>query len=142
MGHNMRLFGDYKECEFCKRPLPMDYDKTLCPHCIENQLFHEVKEFIRANDVNEYQVAEEFHIPVRQVKEWIREGRIEYKMQPKNLSTDYCVSCGAPISFGSYCSKCMKLASMKKGYSVNDIHMEDSRMRFLDFGDPSHKKQS
>lgn len=136
----MTLFGDYKECEFCKRPLPDDYDETMCPHCIENQLFHEVKEFIRENDVNEYQVAAEFHIPVRQVKEWIREGRIEYKTQPKNLSSDYCVRCGASILFGSYCSKCMKLASMNKGYAVNDMPMEDSQMRFLNLGDSKHKK--
>ena len=134
------IFGDYKECEFCKRPLPDDYDETMCPHCIENQLFHEVKEFIRENDVNEYQVAAEFHIPVRQVKEWIREGRIEYKTQPKNLSSDYCVRCGASILFGSYCSKCMKLASMNKGYAVNDMPMEDSQMRFLNLGDSKHKK--
>ena len=140
MGRKMTLFGDYKECEFCKRPLPDDYDETMCPHCIENQLFHEVKEFIRENDVNEYQVAAEFHIPVRQVKEWIREGRIEYKTQPKNLSSDYCVRCGASILFGSYCSKCMKLASMNKGYAVNVMPMEDSQMRFLNLGDSKHKK--
>ena len=42
---------------------------------------------------------------------------------------------------GSYCSKCMKLAAMNKGYAISDIHMEDSRMRFLDLGDSFKKKK-
>lgn len=129
----MKLFNNYNECEFCKHPLPIDYEETLCPHCLENQLFHEVKEYIRENDVNEYQVAEQFQIPVRQVKEWIREGRIEYKMAPTNISSDYCRRCGTSIAFGSYCSKCIKLKDLNKGYATNEFDMEDSKMRFLDF---------
>ena len=73
------LFGNYKYCEECKRPLPLTYKENLCPSCIEQKLFREVKEYIRENDVNEYDVAQHFHIPHMQVKKWIREGRIEYK---------------------------------------------------------------
>ena len=51
-----RLFGNYKECEYCKRPLPIHYEHALCPNCLDAQLFHEVKEFIRSNNVNEYEV--------------------------------------------------------------------------------------
>ena len=48
------LFGNYKYCEECKRPLPLTYKENLCPSCIEQKLFREVKEYIRENDVNEY----------------------------------------------------------------------------------------
>ena len=57
------LFGNYKYCEECKRPLPLTYKENLCPSCIEQKLFREVKEYIRENDVNEYDVAQHFHIP-------------------------------------------------------------------------------
>ena len=65
----------YKYCEFCGRTLPKHYEGTLCPTCQEAQLFRNVRDYIRANTVNEYEVAEHFHIPLRQIKEWIREGR-------------------------------------------------------------------
>ena len=102
------LFGNYKYCEECKRPLPLTYKENLCPSCIEQKLFREVKEYIRENDVNEYDVAQHFHIPHMQVKKWIREGRIEYKDDHLNTITMHCTRCGAPISFGTLCAKCMR----------------------------------
>ena len=49
----------YKYCEFCGRTLPKHYEGTLCPTCQEAQLFRNVRDYIRANTVNEYEVAEE-----------------------------------------------------------------------------------
>ena len=40
----------------------------------KHSFFRNVRDYIRANTVNEYEVAEHFHIPLRQIKEWIREG--------------------------------------------------------------------
>lgn len=124
------LFGNFKYCEICRRPLSLDYKNALCPGCQEQQLFREVKEFIRANDVNEYDVALEFNIPLSQVKRWIREGRIEYKDKRLNTITMHCIDCGAAISFGTLCTKCMR----KKGMSVHSVlnGTDSSRMRFLD----------
>ena len=59
----------YKYCEFCGRTLPKHYEGTLCPTCQEAQLFRNVRDYIRANTVNEYEVAEHFHIPLRQIKD-------------------------------------------------------------------------
>ena len=50
----------YKYCEFCGRTLPKHYEGTLCPTCQEAQLFRNVRDYIRANTVNEYEVAEHF----------------------------------------------------------------------------------
>lgn len=124
------LFGNYKYCEICRRPLPLTYKDSLCPACIEQQLFHEVKEYIRENDVTEYDVALHFNIPLHRVKQWIREGRIEYKEDRLNKITLHCMQCGAPISFGTLCSKCLRA----KNTSVHSTGQpaESSRMRYLD----------
>lgn len=107
-------------CENCKRPLPHDYKENLCPRCLDLALFREVKEFIRTHDVNEYEVAEHFKIPLRQVKSWIKDGRIEYK-QSESASTIaglHCQRCGAPVTFGTLCPKCLRLLNGNKGYST------------------------
>ena len=125
------LFGNYKYCEECKRPLPLTYKENLCPSCIEQKLFREVKEYIRENDVNEYDVAQHFHIPHIQVKKWIREGRIEYKDDHLNTITMHCTRCGAPISFGTLCAKCMRQKEVSVHSSARE-DVSDSRMRFIE----------
>ena len=92
-------------------------------------LFQEVKEYIRANDVTEYDVASHFNLPLQQVKQWIREGRIEYKDSHLNTISMYCIKCGAPISFGQLCPKCLKQMNMA-GHSCGSP-LEDSRMRYF-----------
>lgn len=129
---NENLFGNLKYCRVCHRPLPMDYETDICIGCEENELFHQVKEFIRSRDVTEYQVAEEFQIPIRKVKNWIKEGRIEYKERKEKIQSLHCVSCGEPIAFGSYCQKCYKLHHTAKGGVV--AQKGDDRMRFLEKG--------
>ena len=111
--------NNVKVCESCKRPLPFDYKETLCPRCLDMALFREVKEFIRTHDVNEYEVAEHFKIPLRQVKAWIKDGRIEYKTTDtaSKISGMHCQRCGAPESFGTLCPKCLRLVNGTKGYS-------------------------
>ncbi|SDB18271.1 hypothetical protein [Eubacterium oxidoreducens] len=125
-----------KQCEECGRAMPIDYPHNICPTCKENSLFREVREFIRANDVNEYQVADKFNLPVEQVKNWIRNGRIEYKqLGEKNLmGGNYCARCGASVSFGTLCPKCLRLMNnQKKGVAIQKPSDSDnSKMRFLD----------
>ncbi|MCH5332432.1 MAG: hypothetical protein J1D89_00615 [Agathobacter sp.] len=129
------LFGNFKQCKECGRALSQHYEGDLCPRCIDAGLFREVKEFIRSNNVNEYEVAEHFHIHLKQVKEWIREGRIEYCIDDpsSNVSSLHCQRCGVAVNFGTLCPKCLKLLNGNKGYT-SDTPGEDSRMRFLDRG--------
>lgn len=127
------LFGKYKQCEFCGRPLPNDYEDVLCPRCKDNKLFHDVKEFIRANQVNEYEVADHFAIPLKQVKAWIREGRIEYNTtsESRTISGMHCQHCGAPVTFGSLCPKCLKLLNGGRGTAAAN-NTANSKMHYLD----------
>ena len=128
-----KLFENYKQCEMCKCPLPLDYKGELCPHCTEIRLFQDVKDYIRANDVNEFDVANHFNIPLKQVKAWIREGRIEYKEPNKTTLTGlHCQRCGAPVAFGTLCPKCLKIMNGNKGYEVKKPDYTNDKMRFLD----------
>lgn len=135
MATQKSLFNNYKQCDICKGPLPEKYQGNTCPYCTEAKLFHQVKDYIRNNDVNEYQVAEHFHIPLYQVKVWIREGRIEYKTSPNDNSINglHCQRCGAPVNFGALCPKCLKQVNGGKGYHVKKrTDDDDEKMRFLD----------
>ena len=109
--------------------------ENLCPRCLDLALFREVKEFIRTHDVNEYEVAEHFKIPLRQVKSWIKDGRIEYK-QSESASTIaglHCQRCGAPVTFGTLCPKCLRLLNGNKGYSTGyDAGKTKSKMYHLE----------
>lgn len=109
------LFQSYKYCEICHRNLPLNYKETACPACAEYALFQKVKEYIRASDVNEYQVADHFKVPLQLVRKWIREGRIQYKETTKGKVTMHCQLCGAQIAFGNICPKCHKEQNISGG---------------------------
>ena len=126
---------NYKYCEYCGATLSRNSKSDYCQRCQEILLFHEVKDFIRTNDVNEYQVADYFELPLRVVKGWINDGRIEYKETPdggKTLNNRMvCESCGTPVTFGSLCRKCLKALNQNmKGYGLQNATREE-RMRFL-----------
>jgi RNA polymerase subunit RPABC4/transcription elongation factor Spt4 len=120
-----------KYCKQCQRSLPEFYEDELCPSCKEANLFAEVKDFIRSNDVKETDVAEHFDIPVGKVRKWIREGRIQYRgKNGETISSVHCQICGKPIDFGTLCPECHRLQGLK---IVAQRQADDkSIMRFLD----------
>lgn len=108
------LFDNIKYCDECHRILSKDFKGDICPACADRQLFTKVKDFIRSNDVTEYDVSEHFHIPLSRVKSWIREGRIEYKdLNLQTLPSLHCQKCGASITFGTLCAKCLRMTGVK-----------------------------
>ena len=110
---------EVKYCKMCRKALPPLSDREYCYACEELLLFDKVREFVRNNDVNEYQVAEYFDIPVRMVKQWIKEGRIEYKEKDKaGIMSNYCSRCGQPVSFGTLCPQCLRLLNGEKARMI------------------------
>lgn len=126
--------GEYhetKRCEQCGCILLDSYQEDICPRCKEANLFSEVKDYIRANDVREMDVAEHFDIPIGQVRRWIREGRIQYRGEDgKTLSGVHCQICGKAIDFGTVCSECHRLEGLK--VVAQKYADAKSSMRFLD----------
>lgn len=124
-----------RECASCHRVLPADYKFNMCPKCKEDLLFSQVRDYIRNNEVNEYMVANEFQIPLRKVRGWIKEGRIEYVDTDTRIVGTKCQRCGKRVSFGMLCPECMRLLnySNKKIQLVSDPdNKDDGRMRFLE----------
>ncbi len=120
-----------KVCKQCSRRLSPMYQEDLCPVCIENNLFNDVKDYIRKNDVHEQDVAEHFHISVAKVRNWIREGRIQYKGDSKDsISGVHCRVCGKPISFGVTCPECHSLQNLQI-VAAHKKNSEEGTMRFI-----------
>lgn len=127
------FFDNYKYCKDCKRLLPEDYELDLCENCLEDHLFREVRDYIRKNDVTEYDVADYFQLPLRRVRSWIREGRIQYsKDDNKKVIGMHCGRCGELITRGHFCPKCLAYMKNNRGVGMNMEDMDNSKMRFLD----------
>lgn len=110
--------------------------KDLCSVCEAQLIFDDVRDYIRSEEVNEYDVAEHFQIPLEMVRQWIKEGRIEYKERgEKTIMNAYCQRCGAKVTFGTLCQKCLKeMNDQRKGYSVKSAleEQEPAKLRFLE----------
>lgn len=136
-GRKKKNKHDIKVCKNCGRKIFHDPQADLCPMCKEQELFYEVKDYIRKNDVKDYDVAKKFGIPLSKVNEWIKQGRIQYKDDPTMKAVimgNYCQVCGSPTNFGTICPKCMKMQKRESihGVAINKINPEDNKMRFLD----------
>lgn len=111
-----------------------NYKDDICPVCKEAELFSTVKEYIRTNDVNEHQVAEHFQISVRLVKKWIKEGRIDYKINKKTEKQLLCcIDCGCVMkNTGTIlCPKCELKRRQIRTFTTPSILNEEEKMRFL-----------
>ena len=118
-----------KNCSWCNCPLPLDYEEDMCPNCLEEALFRKVRDFVRENDVNEFEVAEEFQIPLKQVKIWIRQGRLEYKDNDLTLKNLHCEICGKPVQFGVLCTDCMRKSNINGGFTARKANVGE-QIRF------------
>lgn len=128
--HLLEVMESQKSCTQCGCYLNDNYTEDICPSCIEVNLFAEVKEYIRENDVKENDVAEHFKIPITKVRGWIREGRIQYRGEDgKTISAVHCQICGKTIEFGTVCPECHKLQGLQ--VVAKQYGGEDSSMRFL-----------
>ena len=99
------IFENRRYCEECHCLLPTSYEGTLCPRCLEQELFHQVKEYIQSNNATAYDVATHFHLPLSRIKEWIDDGMIGILDIPKMNVT-------LPIYLGATQEKMAKGAVM------------------------------
>ena len=129
-----KLLSDHRKEEEEKAKEEQKKNSTLDDINMERELFDAVRSYIRDNDVNEFMVAKEFGIPVSKVKEWIRQGRIEYKEGAGStvfVGGGTCYNCGRRIDFGSLCTKCKRAVEGKQlqGFAVQMPDTENGKMR-------------
>jgi flagellar operon protein (TIGR03826 family) len=98
---------DVRNCKQCGRLFNYLGGQQICPVCkqqVEEQ-FSRTKEYIRENPKATIQeVADESEVSVQQIRQWIREERLEFsKDSPVGIE---CEMCGATIRTGRYCEAC------------------------------------
>ena len=133
---------DVRTCRQCKRIFNYLSGPSLCPACKEDleKKFQEVKKYIQDHPgVNIPIVAEECDVEAKQIKQWLREERLELSDSAGSLLT--CDSCGAAIRSGKFCDKCkssmandLQSVMPNKKPAESTLHKKDKenpKMRFL-----------
>ena len=112
----------------------------FCPACMKalEEKYLEVRQYIRENEgASIVAVARDTEVSVEQIKEWIREERIELNSAGDPSLT--CLSCGSLIKTGRYCEHCKgKMVNSLKGVYVQKqddgregLKSSGEKMRFL-----------
>ena len=79
----------------------------LCPVCKEELevTFQAVKKYVEDNrGASVQQVVEDCGVEIQQIREWIREERLEFS-EGSSIGVA-CEKCGASIRTGRFCEKC------------------------------------
>ncbi len=108
---------DVKNCKRCRKLFNYIGGQPICPSCreeLENK-FQEVKKYLSDNrGASVSQVVEECDIEESQIRQWVREERLEFSTGIDVGIT--CENCGSPIITGRFCDKCKNtmLAGLKE----------------------------
>lgn len=137
----MGIVMNVRNCRTCGRIFNYVSGPPICPSCRAKleEKFQEVKEYIRDNrGVGIKEVAESCEVEVGQIRQWLREERLELSEESGAYLT--CESCGTPIRSGRFCEKCAAnmtrnlesvLKSNKPVSKPTKNEAEGPKMRFL-----------
>lgn len=98
---------EVRNCRSCTRLFNYIGGPNICPQCRDEleKKYMVVKDFIRENPGASIQtVADENDVSTQQIKQWIREERLEFSKD--STVTIECEKCGASIRTGRYCKAC------------------------------------
>lgn len=96
-----------KPCKGCGRLFNYIAGPNLCPVCREKleEKFQEVKLYIEDHKgVSMQEVAEVCDVDMKQIKQWLREERLE--LTSDSVIRISCEGCGALITSGRFCDQC------------------------------------
>lgn len=131
---------EVRNCRSCTRLFNYIGGPNICPQCRDEleKKYMVVKDFIRENPGASIQtVADENDVSTQQIKQWIREERLEFAKD--STVTIECEKCGASIRTGRYCKACKdkmadslsKLIAKPQEQSVRRERDGRNAMRFL-----------
>ena len=95
-----------RNCKRCGKIFNYAAGQPICENCRKEleQDFQKVKEYIKENpNQGVKEVAEACEVPEGQIKQWVREERLEVS---KGAGVLNCEQCGEPIATGRFCEKC------------------------------------
>ncbi len=133
---------DVRNCKKCGRMFNYAMGPVVCPRCREDleEKFQEVKKYVYEHQgCGIQEVSEECEVSTQQIKQWLREERLEFSSDSQVLIN--CEKCGSPIRSGRFCEKCKNdmthnLQSAYKKATVTVQKPKESKdnpkMRFLD----------
>ncbi len=96
-----------KNCRKCGRLFNYLSGPQVCPVCKDalEKEFQKVKKYVQENrGATLEQVVEECEVDAAQVRQWVREERLEFSGEGVTGIT--CEKCGATIPTGKYCQQC------------------------------------
>lgn len=96
-----------RNCRKCGKIFNYIVGAVMCPRCKEEmeKKFQEAKKFVQENrGATIAIVAEEVGVEPQQVRQWVREERLEFS--DDSLIGIACEKCGATIKSGRFCEKC------------------------------------
>ncbi|MBQ3584327.1 MAG: flagellar protein [Lachnospiraceae bacterium] len=131
---------DVRNCRTCGKLFNYLSGRQICPQCKDKleETFQEVKEYIYKNkQASMQEVSDEFNVPIKQIKDWVREERL---ILTDAMGEICCENCGKAIKTGRYCGECKKkivnklenVYRKKAPEPANDTKDARARMRFLD----------
>ncbi|HHW68303.1 MAG: hypothetical protein PWP07_852 [Epulopiscium sp.] len=126
-------------CARCGKLYEYNGISDYCPICMQydEAIFQKIKEYLNEHPkATVIQVATDLDIPVKMIKKYLREGRLEI-VEAENFFLN-CEKCGAPIKTGRYCDKCARDfdSGVKRitNEAATNIHNRkySEKMRYLD----------
>lgn len=96
-----------KNCRKCGRLFNYVSGTQVCPACKDalEKEFQKVKKYVQENrGATIDQVVEECEVDAAQIRQWVREERLEFSGEGVTGIT--CEKCGETIPTGKYCQKC------------------------------------
>ncbi|MCL2741768.1 MAG: MerR family transcriptional regulator [Oscillospiraceae bacterium] len=97
---------EVRNCKRCNKIFNYLSGPIVCIECkeAEEKSFMRIKEYLYENPKATMQeISTECDISVTLIEKYIREGRLEIASASFSLT---CISCGRPITTGSFCNSC------------------------------------
>lgn len=135
MGYVVLYMSEVLACSKCRKLFNSIFGKRICPECekkMEDDLVR-VRDYLwEHKGASITQVAEACEVSPRQIRQWLREERIQ--LADDSVIEIQCESCGKTISTGRYCPAC-KHAMHKEMQEAAKV--EKPKITFVDKKEPS-----
>lgn len=119
-----------RSCRKCRRLFNYVMGPVVCPACREalEADFQKVKKYIEENpNSNINRVASETEIDANQIREWVREERLQFSEDSAGALC--CERCGMSIRSGRFCDACKRdmTTSFNQVIKSSQPKQEDSK---------------